>query len=181
MHAKRHWPEAIGTILWPFALKAAEDRRNHLKLDEKGYAPIHKFSKTFANIEIKNWHTWGCPVFVLEAKAQSGKAPKWDPKARVGIYLGHSPCHAGSVTLVLNPRTLHVSPQYHVVFDDNFSTVPYMRTGEIPDHWSTLVENNLESTTDKQFELANIWAQEAIEEDDTSLILSSPIHHHHLS
>ena len=114
----------------------------------------------------------GLSCVCVGTKAQSGKSPKWDPKARVGIYLGHSPCHAGSVALVLNPRTLHVSPQYHVVFDDNFSTVPYMRTGEIPDHWSKLVEDNSESTTDKQFELANIWAQEAIEEDDTSLILT---------
>ena len=34
-----------------------------------------------------------------------------------GIYLGHSPYHIGSVALVLNPETGHVSPQFHVVFD----------------------------------------------------------------
>ena len=88
--------------MWSFALKAAEDRRNRLKLDENGLAPIHKFSKAFTNVEIKHWHTWGYPVFILEAKAQSEHLPKWDPKARVGIYLGHSPCHVGLVALVLN-------------------------------------------------------------------------------
>ena len=86
LHAKRYWPEAIGTILWPFALKAAEDRRNHLQIDENGLAPVHKFSKTTPSVDLRHWHTWGCPVFVLDAKAQNGKIPKWDPKARVGIY-----------------------------------------------------------------------------------------------
>ena len=102
LHAKRHWREAISTVLWPFAIKAVKDMRNHLKLDLKGWAPIHNHYKVLSNIELKHWHTWGCPVFVLDAKAQSGHLPKWEPKARVGIYLGHSPCHAGSVALVLN-------------------------------------------------------------------------------
>ena len=132
LHAKRDWKEAIGTILWPFAIKAVEDMRNDLKLNEKGWAPIHHYSKLFSNIEIKHWHTWDCPVFVLDTKAQSGHLPKWDPKARVGIYLGYSPCRAGSVALVLNLKTLHVSPQYHVVFYDKFITVPYMKSGEVP-------------------------------------------------
>ena len=100
--------------------------QNHLKLDEEGWAPIHHYSKVFSNIEIKHWHTWGCPVFALDDKAQSGHLPKWDPKARVGIYLGHSPCHAGSVALVLHPKTLHVSPQYHIVFYDKFTTISYI-------------------------------------------------------
>ena len=158
LHVKRHWPDVIGTILWPFALKAAEDRRNHLKLDENGLAPINKFSRTFVLIDIKSWHPWGCPVFVLDKRAQSGCIPKWEPKARVGVYLGHSPCHAGSGALVLNPKTIHVSPQYYVVFDDNFSTVPFMKNGEIPPHWTALVKYNSESATDDTIDLANTWA-----------------------
>ena len=99
LRAKRHWKEAIVTILWSFALKAVEDIRNHLKLDIKGWVPIHNYSKVFTNVEIKHWYN---------AKTQSGHLPKWEPKARVGIYLGHSPCHAGSVALALNLKTLHV-------------------------------------------------------------------------
>ena len=37
-------------------------------------------------------------------------ASKRDPKSCLGVYLDDSPCHAGSVALVLHPRTLHVSP-----------------------------------------------------------------------
>eukprot|EP00957_Ditylum_brightwellii_P175236 13340828-Ditylum_brightwellii.AAC.1 len=61
--------------------------------------------------------------------------PTWDPKARAGIYLGHSSFHAGNVALVLNLQTGHVSLQYHVDFDDEFSTVPYLQSSEPPPNW----------------------------------------------
>ncbi|KAI2509498.1 hypothetical protein MHU86_4875 [Fragilaria crotonensis] len=40
-----------------------------------------------------------------------------------GIYLGISMQHARSVALVLNLKTGHVSPQFHVTFDPKFETV----------------------------------------------------------
>ena len=48
---------------------------------------------------------------------------KWKQRSRLGVYLGPSPNHARSVALVLNPRTGHVPPQFHVKFDDFFETV----------------------------------------------------------
>eukprot|EP00957_Ditylum_brightwellii_P161131 12268599-Ditylum_brightwellii.AAC.1 len=87
--------------------------------------------------ELKDEHTWGCPVYVLDQKLQDGigSLPKWDPWARVGINLGRSRSHSQNVHFILNPHTGHVSPQYHVVFDDNFSTVPYLCTGSAPPFW----------------------------------------------
>jgi hypothetical protein len=41
--------------------------------------------------------------------------------------------------LILNPCTGHVSPQLHVVYDDNFTTAPYLRTATVPPHWAKLV------------------------------------------
>ena len=101
----------------------------------------------------ENKHTFGCPVYVLKDGLQTAgsQIPKWDPRARLGIYLGHSPCHAGSIALVMNPRTLHVSPQFHVVYDDDFTTVPSMRSGDIPDNWKDLVATSnkiLQDSTD---------------------------------
>ena len=58
--------------------------------------------------------------------------PKWDPRERLGIYLGRYPAHAGNVALVLNPKAGLVSPQYHVVFDDDFTTAPHLRKGMVP-------------------------------------------------
>ena len=46
----------------------------------------------------------------------------WEPRSRIGVHLGHSHFHAGSVALVFNPTTGHVSSQYHIVIDDDFST-----------------------------------------------------------
>jgi len=48
---------------------------------------------------------------------------KWKERSRVGIYLGRSPHHAATVPLILNTQTGLVSPQFHVVYDDNFDTV----------------------------------------------------------
>ncbi len=43
------------------------------------------------------------------------------------------------VGLILNPRTGHVLPQFHVVYDDDFTTVPYLHTATVPPHWAKLV------------------------------------------
>ncbi len=42
--------------------------------------------------------------------------------------------------LILNPRMGHVLPQFHVLYDDDFTTVPYLRTAAVPPHWAELVE-----------------------------------------
>eukprot|EP00978_Attheya_sp_CCMP212_P006292 scaffold14257_cov69-Attheya_sp.AAC.1 len=157
LHAKRHWPEAITTMLWPFALKAAVKSHNDFYLHQDNKTPIEKFTGADGlDSAIRDRHTWGCPVFVLDSRLQSGAgtAPKWEPRSRTGVYLGHSPFHAGSVALVLNTATGHVSPQYHVVFDDDFTTVASMRTGIIPSNWADLVSRSSELATDEQFDLA---------------------------
>ncbi len=59
----------------------------------------------------------------------------------MGIYVGRSPSHASNVSLVLNPRTGHVSPQFHVVCDYDFTTVSYLRTATVPPHWAELVQS----------------------------------------
>jgi hypothetical protein len=52
--------------------------------------------------------------------------PKWEPRARMGIYVGHSPARASNVALILNPRTGHVSPQFHIVFNNDLTMVQYL-------------------------------------------------------
>ena len=159
LHAKRYWPAMISVLLWPFAYKYAEYLHNHLHLDKDGLSPIQKFCKVDMNISIKDIHTWGCPCYVLDSNLQSGSMlAKWGPRSHLGVYLGHSPCHAGSVELVLNPKTLHVSPQFHVVFDDNFSTVTYLSSHDIPPNWKELVQKS-EKTTKHDYDLEKLWAQ----------------------
>ncbi len=134
IHAQSHWPEYITTMLWPFALKAAQDRLNQLNIGFDGRTPDMKFSGVAAQtLRLRDFHTFGCPIYVLDSRLQSSTmgVPKWEPRARLGIYLGRSPSHAANVALVLNPKTGLVSPQFHVVFDDDFSTVPHLYKGTL--------------------------------------------------
>ena len=49
--------------------------------------------------------------------------------------MGQSPLHASSVPLVLDPSTGSITAQFHVVFDDWFSTVS-TELHDIPDYAS---------------------------------------------
>ena len=94
------------------------------------------------------------------------------PRSRMGVYLGHSPFHAGSVALVFNPKTARVSPQYHVIVDDDFTTGPYMERGEVPPNWEELSHLSAESATDKSVDLALEWmsGQEIDVDEDGHLV-----------
>jgi hypothetical protein len=73
---------------------------------------------------LKGAHVFGCPVYVLDAALQDGKKiPKWAPRARLGLFLGFFDLHSSQVPLVLNVDSKKISPQYHVIFDDDFHTV----------------------------------------------------------
>jgi hypothetical protein len=73
---------------------------------------------------LNHFQPFGCPVFVLNNKMQSGqKLPKCEVRSRIGVYLGMSMQHARRVALVLNLKTGHVSPQFHVTFDPKLKAV----------------------------------------------------------
>jgi hypothetical protein len=61
----------------------------------------------------------------------------------MGIYVGPLLSHASNVTLILNLCTGHVSLQFHVVYDDDFTTMPYLHTATISPHWAELVRASL--------------------------------------
>ena len=124
------------TLLWPFALKVYENTLNANDLDSDLKSPAMKFSKCETLPLVEKKYTFGCPINVLKNDLQTTRSqiPKWDPRARLGVYLGYSPCHTGYIAIVMNPHTLHVSPQFHVVYDDDFTTVPAMRSGDISDN-----------------------------------------------
>ena len=54
--------------------------------------------------------------------------------------------------MVLKPKTGHVYPQYHIVFDNDFTTVPYMRAGSMTPNWSDLIKHSSELSTLEQFD-----------------------------
>ena len=72
LHAQRKWPKIIRPILWPYALLSIGERHNRLSLDKNGRSPMEKFFSTYEDVQPTDFHTWGRPVFILDAENQSG-------------------------------------------------------------------------------------------------------------
>jgi hypothetical protein len=149
IHARHRWPQAIAANLWPYALKMANDvHMSTPTLKQEGApSPLEKFSGIAVLPKISSFHPFGCPVYVLDSAIASGKSlPKWEERARVGIYLGASPRHSRSVAMVLSLTTGLVSMQYHVVFDDHFQTIRNGRPGSLSykSDWQSLAGLNLD-------------------------------------
>jgi hypothetical protein len=134
IHAQKRWPSAITANLWPYALRQANDLLNGTpNLQLSGKIPNNVFARTGVAPNPKHWFTFGCPVYVLDDYLQAGKkVNKWTNRARVGIYLGQSPQHARTVSLVLSLQTGLVSPQFHVRKDSAFETLRSIYHGNLP-------------------------------------------------
>jgi len=90
-----------------------------------------------------------CPSYVLDPRLQDGKKiPKWEPRARQGQFLGYSKDHATTIGLIRNIRTGYISPQFHVVYDEDFTTVTSDNSIDLTEHWIDLFLNSRESYLD---------------------------------
>jgi hypothetical protein len=144
---------------------------------EDGSCPLERFTGSAVSPYIKSNHTFGCPVYALQNHLQTnGKLPKWNPRSRIGIYLGPSPRHASSISLVLNINTGLLSPQFHVSHDDFFETVrPSTGNPSVQSLWQQLsgfhksrsqlppsegASQSIEIRNDHRSETANFASQE---------------------
>ena len=125
LHLQIHWPDQYDTRLWPLALSYATWLYNHTP-KRNGLAPIELFCGVKTSCEyLKRAKVFGAPVYVLDPKLQDGrKIPKWSTRSRRGMFLGFSPDHSSSVGLILNLKTGSITPQFHFVVDQKFTTVP---------------------------------------------------------
>ena len=66
-----------------------------MHVDIHGLAPEIKSSQVAGpTVRLQNYHTFGCPVYILDARLQdAGEAepPKWDPCTHLGIYVASIP------------------------------------------------------------------------------------------
>ena len=157
IHAAIRWPDQTDSTLWPLAVDYAVHLHNNLPRDRVKYSPIEIFCGSKSeHYELKQARVWGCPVYVLDASLQDGKKlPKWQPRSRRGVFLGVSSEHASNVGLVMNLNTKHISPQYHLVYDELFLTVP-SNSEVAPPCWKELFKRHrVQSRYD--FVLDNEW------------------------
>ena len=149
LHAALRWPDVADAQLWPMAVDHAAYLYNRLPNPTSGLTPLEVLSGTkWLSSKFHDLHVWGSPVYVLDPTLQDGKKiPRWKPQSRRAVYLGVSKLHSSNCPLVLNLQTGRISPQYHCVFDDWFSTVETnVPVDEIPDltkePWNSLFEDS---------------------------------------
>ena len=144
LHLATHWPQQASARFWPQAVDYAIWVFNRMPNMESGISPNELWSSARGNagIELSRTHVFGCPVYVLDAALQDGqKIPKWNPRARLGLFLGFSNLHSSQVPMVLNVESGKISPQFHVIFDDKFETVHSLPTDEpIAKQWTEIMK-----------------------------------------
>lgn len=125
LHAAIHWPDATNTQLWPFAVRQAVHLHNFVPDPSTGLSPNDLFTRTkHPSKRFFDLHPLFCPAYALDkAIADGHKLPRWTPRSERYIFVGFSDKHASTVPLLLNPRTGAIVTNYHVVFDDWFTTV----------------------------------------------------------
>ena len=163
LHSSIRWKHGIDSSLWPMAIDYSTYIYNHTP-NRQGIAPADLFTgSTVPRHKLKDIHVFGCPVYVLHPTLQQGKKlPRWQPRSRRGVFVGFSPKHSSDVPLVLNLQTGSISPQYHVVFDDTFSTVISIDEDENPPSFWNDIDldshiHRIPLDEDENAELRNDW------------------------
>jgi len=156
LHLATHWPQQANASFWPQAVDYAIWVFNRMPNMTSGITPNELWSSARGNagIELSRTHVFGCPVYVLDPALQDGKKiPKWNPRARLGLFLGFSALHSSQVPMVLNVETGHISPQFHVIFDDKFETVHSLPSNEPLDkQWAEILQLDRECFLDIDFD-----------------------------
>jgi hypothetical protein len=160
LHASIHWKNGCDSSIWPQAVDYASHIYNNTP--HNGVCPADILTgSTVPRRRLLDYHVWGCPAYVMDPKMQSGKKiPRWEPQFGRGMFMGLIRQHASEVPRVLNLSTGSITTQYHVVFDDLFTTVSSVdRDHEPLHHWEDLcLENSTQITVDGPPEcLADEW------------------------
>ena len=157
LHATIHWPKVANTSLWPMAVDHAVYLYNHVPNELTGLAPIDIFTCThWTQSKFHDLHVWGCPMYMLDSTNADGKElPCWKP-CSCHSNMGHSPKHASTVPLVLNPATGAITTAFNVIFDDWFATVT-LTMDSLPDFKSAELNKMFgESTYQYPFDEDNL-------------------------
>ena len=119
-----NWPSCVTEAYWPFAIRHAANLHNVSIHDNRTSSPWQQFTGEEPPWSLTDFRIFGSPTYILHKELQDGSCrAKWKSRCWQGVYVGHSLQHSGSVALIYNPRTCHVSPQFHVLFDEHFSSV----------------------------------------------------------
>ena len=127
-HSAIHWPDIANVELWSLAVLHAVYVLNRVPREDSGLSPLELFTRqTWTRSKLLDFHVWGAPAYVLDDTIADGKKlPRWKPRGSRHLYVGSGAlgsAHSHSIPLILSMDTGKITHQYHVVFDDWFSTV----------------------------------------------------------
>jgi hypothetical protein len=85
LHAANKWPTAQSILLWPYALRLANQANNSTPRKNKSHQlPIEIFSRSRIRPKLTEFHRFGSPVYILRGPLQTGlQVPKWQSRARL--------------------------------------------------------------------------------------------------
>ena len=166
LHAAMQNPKhEVNPDLWPMAMDYAVHVYNRLPRQATGLSPNEVWTRSIDSFKLtaSRCHVWGAPTYTLSPKLQKsgGKIPKWSPRSRRGLFLGFSPVHSSSVPLILNLITHSITPQFHTIFDDLFTSVASNDEFD-PKPWQNLLHCKtarlqISFDDDREPELADEW------------------------
>ena len=176
IHCHIRWPSAFSPSLWPMALEYATWIYNHIPQEDNDMCPMEVFSGTKIDCTLlRRVRVWGCPSNVLDPKLQDGKKlPKWARRSRRGQFLGFSPQHSSLVGMIRNLDTGHISPQFHVVYDELFmsvsSTWSFPQDNSLPDFFTRdhYLDDHDPTRDGPLPDLDSVWSLPKVSFDDTS-------------
>jgi hypothetical protein len=125
-HAISKWDKTITPELWPFAIQQAATIYNTTTRRCRDYevSPWEQFTGERSRLNQSDMYPLFCPVYVLDRRMQEGTSPpKWTKRTTQKVYVGHLHHYSRSVPMIWDPKTKLVSPQFHVMFDNNFDTI----------------------------------------------------------
>jgi hypothetical protein len=124
LHVMTKWPSVITEDMWPCAIRHMVNFHNASILRGKSISPYTLFTGQEPPWTFTDFRVFGCPSYVLAKRLQDGdNYSKWKARYWQGVYIGNSTCHAGHIPLIYNPMTTHISPQYHVTYDEGFTSI----------------------------------------------------------
>jgi len=88
----------------------------------------------------------------------------------MGVYLGHSSEHAWSIPLGYSTTSGLVSPKFHIIFNDKFSTMQCLHGNKLPSNWPELFNTSSLFYVDEDFNKTNFYQPSSF--DETSLLTS---------
>jgi hypothetical protein len=125
LHAMSQWPSVVSKKFWPFAIRHAVNLHNTCTWGTAIKSPQELFTGEASPRSLSDYRVFGCPAYILRKELQDnpGSAKKRESRCWQGIYVGLSSLHASSVALIYNPTSCHVTQQFHVAFDESFTSV----------------------------------------------------------